>query len=110
MKRVFLFFLLVIALQSCIAYEEINGPCLVFLVTGPGERERFYEIREDIRRDKSTGVFTYRDENGKLWSISLGTDGNFYSKSTNATPILVDRIECGDKVYNQRPRVDENDG
>lgn len=109
MKRVSLFILLLVACHACIPYEEIDGPCLVFLLTAPGERARFYEIREDIRRDKSTGVFTYRDENGKLWSISLGTDGNFYSKSTDAIPILVDRIECGDKVYNERPRVDEND-
>lgn len=108
-KKYLVYSLGLFLLTSCMEIEKISGPCLVFLVTGPGERERFYEIVEDIRRNKSTGVFTYRDEDGKLWSISLGTDGNYYSKSTEETPLLVDRIECGDQVYNERPRPDDDE-
>lgn len=79
-------------------YEKINTTCEVFLRTEDGS-EWFYEINEDIRRNKKTGVFTYRDEEGKLWSISMDADGNYWSKSTNERPIRVDRIVCGNRVY-----------
>ncbi|WP_009034321.1 hypothetical protein [Indibacter alkaliphilus] len=87
-----------ILLTGCMEYEKINSVCEVFLQTEDGS-ERFYEINEDIRRNKKTGVFTYRDEDGKLWSISVDADGNYWSKSTDERPIRVERIVCGNSVY-----------
>lgn len=58
-----------------------------------------YIIEEDIRRNKATGVFTYRDEEGKLWSISLDKDGQYWSKSQGQRPVLVQSIVCNGREY-----------
>lgn len=108
-KKILPFLFLLLLFNSCMEFEEIDGPCLVFLVADDDGRERFYEIREDIRRNKSTGVFTYRDEEGRLWSISLAENGRYYSKSTYKIPIEVDRIECGTRIYNERDRSEDDD-
>jgi hypothetical protein len=97
-------------LSSCMEYEKINSACEVYLMTEDGS-EWFYEINEDIRRNKKTGVFTYRDEDGLLWSISEDADGNYWSKSTGQNPIRVDRIVCGNRVYlEQEPETGEEEG
>ncbi len=85
--------------------EEINGPCEINVIMADGST-RFYEITDDIRRNKKTGVFTYRDENGKLWSISKNDEGKWISKSTSSGIIEVLSISCGDKVYFQREQGD----
>ncbi|UJP66679.1 hypothetical protein [Mongoliitalea daihaiensis] len=109
MKKIMLFLVISFLFNSCKEFEELDGPCLVFLVADADGRERFYEIREDIRRNKSTGVFTYRDEEGKLWSISVNEEGRYFSKSTGEISIEVDRIECGTRIYNERDRGEDND-
>lgn len=88
-------------------FEKIKTTCEVYLQTEDGS-VWFYEINEDIRRNKKTGVFTYRDEDGKLWSISKDADGNYWSKSTDERPIRVERIVCGNKTYlEQEPEKEE---
>ncbi|MDX5478232.1 hypothetical protein [Fontibacter flavus] len=84
--------------SACVEVEEISGGCEVYLKRADGSTW-FYEIKEDVRRNKDTGVFTYRDENGKLWSINQDEEGKWWSKSTEENPVEVERIVCGEKVY-----------
>ncbi|EKB49884.1 hypothetical protein B879_01436 [Cecembia lonarensis LW9] len=84
---------------SCLDIEKINETCEVYIVMDDGS-VRFYEISEDVRRNKATGVFTYRDESGRLWSINQDPEtGEWYSKSTDERPRLVERIVCGEKTF-----------
>jgi hypothetical protein len=83
---------------SCMDVEKISGTCEVYVVMEDGS-VRFYEMFEDIRRTKSSGVFTYRDENGRLWSINQGEDGQWYSKSQDGPPKVVEKVVCGTDVY-----------
>ncbi|MCH7407013.1 hypothetical protein [Belliella aquatica] len=99
-------------------FEEVDGPCIVFLFeTDDSGMQASYVIDQDLRRNKKTGVFTYRilEANGssKLWSISRASepeeDGTYkyFSKSQDGTSKEVDRIECGNQVYLKK---DESDG
>jgi hypothetical protein len=85
-------------ISSCMDIEEISGTCEVYVVMDDGS-VRFYEMFEDIRRNKSTGVFSYRDENGRLWSINQGEDGQWYSKSQDGLRKVVEKVVCGNNVY-----------
>ncbi|AFL83035.1 hypothetical protein Belba_0372 [Belliella baltica DSM 15883] len=99
-------------------FEEIDGPCIVYLseIDDSG-MQASYVIDQDLRRNKKTGVFTYRvleeDGSSKLWSISRALepeeDGTYkyFSKSQDGTSIEVDRIECGNQVYLKK---DDPDG
>lgn len=87
--------------SACMEIEEISGPCEINVLMADGTT-RFYEITEDIRRNKKTGVFTYRDENGRLWSTSRDEEGRFFSKSEDNGNREVLSISCGDKVYFQK--------
>jgi len=92
---------------SCMDIEQINQTCEVYIVMGDGS-VRFYEISEDVRRNKKTGVFTYRDEAGRLWSITQDQEtGEWFSKSTDERPRIVDRIVCGNKVYLEQEKEEE---
>lgn len=65
MKKIFLAFIIALGLSGCLSdIEEITGTCTVLLKDGT-----ILEISQDIRQDTKTGTITYRDENGKLWSI-----------------------------------------
>jgi hypothetical protein len=94
---------------SCLDIEKINETCEVYIIMEDGSI-RFYEISEDVRRNKDTGVFTYRDEEGKLWSINQSPEsGEWFSKSTGETPREVERIICGDQVYLEKEEEEENE-
>jgi hypothetical protein len=84
--------------SSCMDIEEISGTCEVYIVMEDGS-VRFYEMFEDIRRNESTGAFTYRDENGRLWSINQDVDGLWYSKSQDGPPKVVEKVICGNDVF-----------
>lgn len=98
-------------------FEEVDGPCIVFLseIDDSG-MQASYVIDQDLRRNKKTGVFTYRilEANGssKLWSISRASepeeDGTYkyFSKSQDGTSKEVDRIECGNQVYLKKDELD----
>lgn len=102
MKKGILFLLIFAGISSaCMEIEDISGPCEINIKMEDGTT-RFYVISQDIRRNKKTGVFTYRDENGRLWSTSQDKDGNFFSKSTENGTREVLSISCGDKVYFQK--------
>lgn len=45
--------------------EELEGPCTILLVDG-----RTVSTSETIEILESTGTLTYRDEDGKLWSLT----------------------------------------
>ncbi|TDQ15041.1 uncharacterized protein DUF903 [Algoriphagus boseongensis] len=63
-----LFFLLLILFSSCeklIDINEIDGPCTIVLTDGST-----ITSNGNIEILKSTGVLTYRDEDGKLWSLT----------------------------------------
>lgn len=62
-KRVIQCFVLLI-MWGCLEVEKIKKTCTVFLKDGTT-----IEISEDVRRNKTTGTITYRDEEGKLWSL-----------------------------------------
>lgn len=85
-------------ISSCMDIEKISGTCEVYVIMDDGS-VRFYEMFEDIRRNESTGVFTYRDENGRLWSINQGEDGLWYSKSQDGPPKVVEKVVCGNDVF-----------
>ncbi|MFD2033332.1 hypothetical protein ACFSKL_00945 [Belliella marina] len=104
---------------SCTEFEEVGGSCTVYLKdTDAGGTQSSYVIEQDLRRNKKTGVFTYRifDEDGssKLWSISRAKDPEedgtyrYFSKSQDGRTIEVDRIECGNQIYLHKD-VDEED-
>lgn len=65
--RYFLVFIL-LAFASCeeiIDVKEVSGPCTIQLTDGST-----ISTAGDIEILKSTGTITYRDEVGKLWSVS----------------------------------------
>ncbi|MFD2202078.1 hypothetical protein [Shivajiella indica] len=97
-KELLLFLFFAGITSSCMDIEEISSTCEVYVVMEDGS-VRFYEMFEDIRRNKATGVFTYRDENGRLWSINQGEDGQWYSKSQDGTPKVVEKVVCGSDVF-----------
>ncbi|WP_291784554.1 hypothetical protein [Cecembia sp.] len=108
-KGVIGFFLIAGIAVSCMEIEEINSSCEVYIIMDDGSL-RFYEISEDVRRNKNTGVFTYRDEEGKLWSITQNPDsGNWFSNSQGQDPRQVERIVCGDKVYLEQEEEDRTE-
>lgn len=62
-------FLLLILLSACeklIDINEFDGPCTIVLKDGST-----ITSNGNIEILKSTGVLTYRDEDGKLWSLTL---------------------------------------
>ena len=94
------FVLFLTGLIGCTDIEEIDGPCTVTLEDKDGN-PFFYDMADDIRKNKRSGVFTYRDLNNNLWSISKDTTGNYVSKSfngANGAPLKVIKIECPDPV------------
>ncbi len=99
MKKQILPFLLVLLLfSSCLEIEKINDTCEVFIASLEAGLTS-YIIDKDIRRNKATGVFTYRDEDGKLWSISLDESGRYWSKSQGQRPVLVQSVVCNGTEY-----------
>lgn len=113
MSRFIVFILVLLTFNGCDflqEFEEIDGPCIVYLseIDDSGTQAS-YVIDQDLRRNKKTGVFTYRvmEANGssKLWSISRASqpeeDGTYkyFSKSQDGSSKEVDRIECGNQVY-----------
>ncbi|WP_111671485.1 DUF903 domain-containing protein [Algoriphagus litoralis] len=67
MRQITLFFLLIF-LASCdeiFDAKGIKGPCTIELVDGGT-----ITVERSIEILQSTGTITYRDEDGKLWSIS----------------------------------------
>jgi len=65
MKKIFFAFILTLGMSGCLSdIEEITGTCTVLLKDGTT-----IEMSQDIRQNTKTGTITYRDENGKLWSI-----------------------------------------
>ncbi|RZS98705.1 hypothetical protein [Cecembia calidifontis] len=104
-KGILLLFIFAGVSSACMEIEEISGPCEITILLADGST-RFYEISEDIRRNKKTGVFTYRDENGRLWSTTQDEQGNWFSKSAENGINEVLSISCGDKVYFQKEEED----
>lgn len=74
---------LLLGLLACMDIQEIKDPCMVYLKDGTT-----FEIVEDIRRSKEFGTFTYRDEDGKLWSLDIQNEQT-----------EVDSVVCGNRVY-----------
>lgn len=65
MKKIFFASILLLGLGSCISdIEEITGTCTVLLKDGTT-----IEMSQDIRQNTRTGTITYRDGEGRLWSI-----------------------------------------
>lgn len=63
-----LFVVLFIALMGCdelVDIQKIDGPCTIQLKDGTIITSQSIELL------KSTGTITYRDEDGKLWSIAV---------------------------------------
>jgi hypothetical protein len=46
---------------------------------------------EDIRRSKEFGTFTYRDEEGKLWSLDIQNEQS-----------EIDSVVCLNRVYKKK--------
>ncbi|MCH7399301.1 hypothetical protein MM236_14970 [Belliella sp. DSM 107340] len=104
---------------SCSEFEEIGGSCTVYLVeTDDSGAQLSYVIDQDLRRNKKTGVFTYRvfneDGTSKLWSITREVDldgiltGEYVSKSQDGGVKKVKFIECGGKEYLRRDNGGED--
>jgi hypothetical protein len=109
-KGIFCILLFSIIALSCMEIEEITGACEVYIFMEDGSI-RFYEISQDVRRNKNTGVFTYRDEEGKLWSITQNPETEvWFSKSQGEEPRVVQRIECGNNVYLEEEDVETEQG
>lgn len=75
--------LLLLGLLACMDIQEIKDSCMVYLKDGTA-----FEIVEDIRRSKEFGTFTYRDEEGKLWSLDIQNELT-----------EIDSVVCGNRVY-----------
>lgn len=63
-----LLFLVLVLFASCdelIDIQKIDGPCTIILKDGTNILSN-----GNIEILKSTGVLTYRDEKGKLWSLT----------------------------------------
>jgi hypothetical protein len=74
--RYFYFILSLMFLASCeelTDVKEIDGPCTIELVDGGT-----ITTEGNIEILKETGSITYRDEDGKLWSL-LATEYSSYS-------------------------------
>jgi hypothetical protein len=66
--RYFLFFFLIL-FSSCdelIDVLQFDGPCTILLKNG-----RTITTQQNIEVLESTGTITYRDDDGKLWSIPV---------------------------------------
>jgi len=66
--RYFLFFFLIL-FSSCdelIDVLRFDGPCTIVLKNG-----RTITTQQNIEVVESTGTITYRDDEGKLWSIPV---------------------------------------
>jgi hypothetical protein len=49
---------------GCLEVEKIKRTCTVFL-----KDRTTLEIKDDVRKNRKTGTITYRDEEGRLWSL-----------------------------------------
>ncbi|MCH7402687.1 hypothetical protein ACFOUP_05180 [Belliella kenyensis] len=111
MKKLSVIFLfLLISFSSCTEVEELSGECIVYLKEFDDSGTQLsYVIDQDVRRNKKTGVFTYRvmleDGKSRLWSISRDPEpdeeGNYryFSKSQSGEKVEVDYIQCANDVY-----------
>lgn len=65
--RYLLFFVLILlsACDELIDVIRIDGPCTIQLKSG-----NTITTQQNIELVESTGTITYRDDDGKLWSIS----------------------------------------
>lgn len=59
-----LFFILFASCEDLIDVKREKGPCTIQLANGGT-----ITTQEDIEILKATGTITYRDDEGKLWSI-----------------------------------------
>lgn len=59
-----LFLLLFTSCEDIFDVEQVEGPCTILLVDGG-----VITTQDDIEIMQSTGTITYRDDNGKLWSV-----------------------------------------
>lgn len=59
-----LFLLLLVSCEDIFDVKQVEGPCTIQLVDG-----ETITTQEDIEIMQSTGTITYRDEDGKLWSV-----------------------------------------
>ncbi|MDX5337747.1 MAG: YgdI/YgdR family lipoprotein [Cyclobacteriaceae bacterium] len=64
-KLLFLGLILFAGCDELIDIQEIDGPCTIILTDGSN-----ILTNGNIEILKSTGVLTYRDEDGKLWSLT----------------------------------------
>lgn len=67
MRRILVFIFLLFSFSSCekiLEVERFDGPCTIELTNG----QRII-TQKSIEILESTGTITYRDEDGKLWSI-----------------------------------------
>ncbi|MFC5192046.1 hypothetical protein ACFPIK_09730 [Algoriphagus aquatilis] len=67
MRRILVFIFLLFGFSSCekiLEVERFDGPCTIELTNG----QRII-TQKSIEILESTGTITYRDEDGKLWSI-----------------------------------------
>ncbi|MFN3801636.1 hypothetical protein [Belliella pelovolcani] len=119
MKRVIIFALWVLFVSACTEFESLDGPCTVFLKeTDEFGNQLSYVIDQDVRRNKKTGVFTYREllEDGRtrLWSIMRESEPDdqgvyrYFSKSQEGGVKEVDFVQCGDVFY-LLPAEDDKD-
>ncbi|MBN7811594.1 DUF903 domain-containing protein [Algoriphagus sp. H41] len=58
-------FLILFSCEEISDITRVKGPCTIELVDG-----RTISTANDIEILESTGTVTYRDEDGKLWSLS----------------------------------------
>ena len=67
MRRILIFIFFAFGFSSCekiLEVERFDGPCTIELVNG-----QQITTQKSIEILESTGTITYRDEDGKLWSI-----------------------------------------
>jgi hypothetical protein len=66
MRKLCFFFVFILcgACEELVDVKRIEGPCTIQLVNGST-----ITTQEAIEILKTTGTITYRDGNGKLWSI-----------------------------------------
>ncbi|MDP2043393.1 MAG: DUF903 domain-containing protein [Algoriphagus sp.] len=66
MRKLYFFFAFILfaACEELVDVKRIEGPCTIQLVKGGT-----ITTQEAIEILKATGTITYRDQDGKLWSI-----------------------------------------
>lgn len=62
---VVLFFILLASCEELTDVKRVKGPCTIQLTDGGT-----ITTQDDIEILEGTGTITYRDEDGKLWSIT----------------------------------------